>query len=197
MMKKTIIYTRVSTKKQTTDSQMATCKEYAERSGAKDITFIDDIGVSGGTAAEKRKGFADILYLVDRRMVETVIVYSVDRLGRNLLDILQIAQRLEDKGVALVIVKNGIDTGSGQGKMMLSVLGMVAEMERDFIRGRIKDGMAAAKERGVKLGRKKTFLSLAQRKSILNRRAAGVGISRLAKEFKVGVAQIYKVLEAA
>lgn len=195
-MKKTIIYTRVSTKKQTTDSQLITCKEYAERSGVNDITIIEDIGVSGGTVAEKRKGFADILHLVDRRMVETVFVYSVDRLGRNLLDILQIAQRLEDKGVALVIVKNGIDTGSGQGKMMLSVLGMVAEMERDFIRGRVKDGMAAAKERGVSLGRKKTYLNSTMRKKIQMRRSEGVGIQRIAKEFKVGVAQIYKVIEA-
>ena len=94
------------------------------RVGVEDPVIIEDKGISGSKSPESRTGFKSILTLVDNRAVDTVIVYSVDRLGRNLKDIIDIATRLEDKGVSLVILKNGIDTSTGHGKHLLSFLGI-------------------------------------------------------------------------
>lgn len=192
-----VIYTRTSTKAQKTDSQIKTLQDYARRAGVTDPIIIEDQGVSGSKAPESREGFSRILSLVDQRAIHSVIVYSVDRLGRSLKDIIEIAQRLEDKGVSLVIVKNGIDTSTGHGKHLLSFLGIVAEIERDFIRGRIKDGLAAAKARGKRLGRPKTYLTESQKNEIRAERQRGTALGRIARHHGVGVSQVYRVLEQA
>lgn len=192
-----VIYTRTSTKQQKTDSQILPLREYAQRLGISDPIIIEDNGISGAKAPEGREGFSSILTLVDNRAVDTVLVYSVDRLGRSLKDIIEIATRLEDKGVSLVIYKNGIDTSTGHGKHLLSFLGIVAEIERDFIRGRISDGLAAAKAKGKRLGRPKTYLSSTQKKQISAERKRGTGIQTIARKYKIGVSQVYKVLEEA
>lgn len=194
---KAVIYTRTSTSKQKTDSQLGPLIEYSDRLGVVDPIIIEDIGVSGSKAPESRAGFKDLLTLVSNKAVDTVLVYSVDRLGRNLKDIIEIAERLSDKGISLVIIKNGIDTSTGHGKHLLSFLAIVAEIERDFIRGRIADGLAAAKAKGKRLGRPKTVLSKNTIQQIRTERKRGTGIQRLAKRHKVGVTQIYKVLEDA
>jgi len=192
-----VIYTRTSTKKQKTESQLIPLKEYAERAGINDPVIIEDQGISGSIAPESRAGFKNILKLVDNKELDTVIVYSVDRLGRSLKDIIIIAERLADKGVSLVIIKNGIDTGTGHGKHLLSFLGIVAEIERDFIRGRIADGLAAAKAKGTRLGRPKTVLDKKTIKKIRAKREQGIAIGQIAKQYRIGVATVYKTLKVA
>lgn len=192
-----LIYCRTSTKKQKTDSQMKPLQELAQRSQYDVVEIVEDIGVSGAVAGRRREGMGRVMEMVNRREVDVVLVYSVDRLGRNLTDVILLVEELEQKGVALVIHKNGVDTGTAYGKTLLSFFALVAQMERDFIRARISDGMSAAKEKGRMPGRPK--VSPHKERMIEELLQQGKGINFIAKQLNVGngsVARVKKQLAA-
>jgi DNA invertase Pin-like site-specific DNA recombinase len=81
----------------------------------------------------------------------------LDRLGRNTRDVLNLVHELEEKGASLRVPEPPIDTGGPMGRMVLTVLGMVAEMELGFIRDRQRAGIEAAKAKGIYRGRPVTF----------------------------------------
>ena len=84
---------------------------------------------------------------------DTVVVESVSRFARNTRDLLDLVEQLTAKGVEFISQKEHIDTTTPTGKFMLTVFAAVAELERDFIRQRAAEGIAAAKLRGVRFGR--------------------------------------------
>jgi DNA invertase Pin-like site-specific DNA recombinase len=84
-------------------------------------------------------------------------VVKLDRLGRNTRDVLNLVHELEEKGASLRVLEPAIDTGGPMGRVVLTVLGMVAEMELDFIRDRQRAGIDAAKLKGIYKGRPVTF----------------------------------------
>jgi len=84
---------------------------------------------------------------------DTVIVESISRFARNTKDLLVLVEKLTAKGVEFISLKENIDTATPSGKFMLTVFAAAAELERDYILQRAKEGIAAAKARGVKFGR--------------------------------------------
>lgn len=86
---------------------------------------------------------------------DTVVIYSLSRLGRSTKDLLTIIEEFRDKGVKLISVKEMIDTETPSGRLLITVLAAVAEFERDTIVQRTNDGLRAARERGRKGGRPK------------------------------------------
>ena len=88
---------------------------------------------------------------------DTLVVVKLDRLGRSTRDVLNLAHELEQRGAALRVLEPAIDTRGPMGKMVLTVLGMVAEMELSFIKDRQRAGIEAAKAKGVYKGRPVTF----------------------------------------
>lgn len=149
---KAIIYTRVSTDKQTTASQLRELREYAERQGWGEPEVIED-KASGGTFT--RTGFDDLMNRVRKNRVNVVLAYKLDRLGRSLPHLATIIDEMLRHGVALVIPGQNIDTSNRNpaAKMQMHILMAVAEFEREIIRDRVNAGLAAAKAKGVKLGR--------------------------------------------
>ncbi|WP_312813127.1 recombinase family protein [Brevundimonas sp.] len=130
-----IAYYRVSTGDQSIESQrLALGSDF-------DQEFSDE-GVSGGTLAVKRPGFADLLGKV--RPGDTVHVYAVDRLGRDALDVQSTVRLLIDKGVTVDVHGLG-PIGRGVGELILAVLAQVADMERQRIKERTQAGRAAAR----------------------------------------------------
>ena len=85
---------------------------------------------------------------------DTVIVESISRFARNTKDLLELIERLDEKGVAFVSRKEAIDTETPTGKFMLTVFGAVAELEREYILQRQREGIAIAKKEGKYRGRK-------------------------------------------
>ena len=83
---------------------------------------------------------------------DVLIMVKLNLLGRNTRDVLNLVQELEEKGASLRVLEPAIDTGGPMGRMVLTVLGIVAEMERSFIRNRQRAGMDAAKAKGVYKG---------------------------------------------
>src|SRR5471030_2200607 len=153
-MKRVAIYLRVSTSKQTTDNQRRELEAVAERSGWKVAKVYEDAGISGAKGRDKRPGLDAMMKAVNAKEFDMVASWSVDRLGRSLTDLLAILQALRDKGVDLFLHQQGLDTSTTAGRAMFQMLGVFAEFERGIIRERVKAGLARAKAKGTKLGRR-------------------------------------------
>jgi DNA invertase Pin-like site-specific DNA recombinase len=120
-------------------------------------------------------------------------VVKLDRLGRNTRDVLNLVQELEEKEASLRAVEPAIDTGGPMGRMVLTVLGMVAEMELGFIRDRQRAGIDAAKLKGIYKGRPVAF----DRARIVSLRNEVMGATEIAKAVGCKRGNVYKTLRAA
>lgn len=130
---------------------------------------------------------------------DTVIVHSMDRLARNLDDLRRLVRTLTDKGARVEFLKESLTfTGedSPMATLLLSVMGAFAEFERALILERQREGIAAAKQRGVYAGRKPA-LTAEQAKQLRERAAAGERKSTLAKEFGISRETVYSYLRPA
>ena len=126
-----VIYSRTSTSAQSTGIQLKALNEMVKRSGYDLVDTIQDEGVSGTRRGSDRSGMKKVMMMVNQRKVDVVLVYSVDRIGRKLSDVISIAEQFSDKGVGLIIHKNGIDTTTSHGKHLLNFFALIAEMEKD------------------------------------------------------------------
>ena len=142
-------YARVSTSNQNVDMQIdALLKAGVD----KEDIFIDE-GFSGSKAS--RPQFDKLLSVVQEG--DTVVAWKLDRLGRSLENLCQLASLLKTKGVFIKTIMDGIDTGTSMGKMIYGILSTLAEFERDVIMERIETGKALARANGVKFGRKRAL----------------------------------------
>lgn len=136
-------YIRVSTQEQNTMRQEA----LMEALGVDEV-YIDRMSGKNANRPELQKMMEYV------RKGDTVIVESISRFARNTRDLLELVERLTAKGVEFVSKKEAIDTTTPTGKFMLTVFGAVAELEREYILQRQREGIAIAKANGVYKGRK-------------------------------------------
>jgi DNA invertase Pin-like site-specific DNA recombinase len=192
--KRVAIYLRVSTSEQTTANQRRELKAVAERHGWNVVAVFEDAGISGAKGREQRPGLDAMMKAVARREIDQVAAWSVDRLGRSLIDLLDLLRELHAKGVDLFLHQQGLDTSTPGGKAMFQMMGVFAEFERAMIRERVMAGLARAKEQGTTLGRRRLEDTDAGKVSaIVAARAAGTGIRRIARELGVGVGTVLRV----
>ena len=136
-------YARVSTQDQHLDLQIDALK----KAGCEKI-FTDV--VSGAKA--KREGLDQALQYV--REGDALVIWKLDRLGRSLKHLIEVVNMLNNKGIGLRVLQEAIDTTTTGGKLVFHIFGAIAEFERDLIRERTSAGLAAARARGKKGGRK-------------------------------------------
>jgi len=144
------IYARVSTTDQEPENQLRELRRYCE---ARDWTITEyvDTGVSG--AKDRRPAVDRLMTDAHRRRLDTVVVWRLDRFGRNLRHLITAIEDLHAAGVSFVSLGENIDTASPTGRLLLGVMGSFAEFERARIRERIHAGLARAKAQGRRLGR--------------------------------------------
>jgi DNA invertase Pin-like site-specific DNA recombinase len=130
------------------------------------------------------------------RKGDTLVITRLDRLARSSRDLIEIAATLQENGIALEATEQPIDTSTPEGRMFYAILSAFAEFEHDLIVARTRDGLAAARARGRKGGRKRA-LSDRQTASIRKQYAEGITVSTLAEDFKVSRPTIYRALETA
>ncbi len=182
-------YGRVSTGTQTTDNQRLEL-EQAGYQIEPDFWFADE-GISGKVAASQRPAFKAMLGQI--RKGETLVVSKLDRLGRDAIDVLQTVRQLGNRGIKVVVLQLGnTDLTAPAGKLLLSMLAAVAEMERDLLVERTQAGLARAKSEGKILGRP-TKTTPAERSEIRRRLDAGESVSALARAYAVSRATIKNV----
>ena len=126
------------------------------------------------------------------RKGDTLVVTKLDRLARSVRHLFEITETLKEKGAALRILDLGIDTGKPTGKLVLTVLGGIAEFEREIMLERQREGIAKAKAAGKYKGRKPTARAKADEVKTL--KARGVGPTAIAKHVGIGRASVYRIL---
>lgn len=150
-MKRVAIYARASTSGQSTEPQLDALRAWATRSGVEAVEFVDN-GVSG--KRDRRPALDALLDAVKRREVDGVAVVKLDRLARSMRHLTTLADTFDALGTDLIVLDQAVDTRTPSGKLLFGVLAAVAEFERELIVSRTRAGLAAAKRRGVRLGRK-------------------------------------------
>ncbi len=137
-----------------------------------------------------RQRLADALEFI--REGDTLIVTRLDRLARSVPHLLEILDMLAAKGAALRILGMGIDTRTPTGKLMLTILGSIAEFEREIMLERQREGIAKAKAAGKYKGRKPT--AMARSEEVLQLHGTGAGATEIAKTLGIGRASVYRIL---
>jgi len=145
-------YLRVSTDHQDAKNQKLGVLDYCNTRGLNGLKFIEDT-ISGKTPWRERK-IGDILEKAEKG--DVIIASEVSRLGRSTLQVLEILEEAASKGVSVHITKNNIILdGSMQATITATVLGLAAQIEREFISARTKEALSKRKQEGMKLGRPK------------------------------------------
>ncbi len=151
---------------------------------------VDRVFKEQTSATGPRKALDDALdYL---REGDTLIVTRLDRLARSVADLLAITQRIEAKGASLRIMNLNLDTETATGKLMLNLVGSIAQFERELMLERQREGIAKAKAEGKFKGRKPT--ARAKANEVRKLAANGMTKARIASEVGIGVASVYRIL---
>lgn len=174
-------YARVSSAGQSLDIQL----EELEKAGA-DKVFAEK---RTGTTTSGRDALADALDFV--REGDTLIVTRLDRLARSSNDLHNVIAKLSAKGAKFrCLQQSGVDTDSGMGKLVLAILGAVAEFETDIRKERQREGIDKAKAMGKYRGRKPSVDS----ERILGLHKEGIGPSEIAKRLRIGRTSVYRAI---
>ena len=176
-------YVRVSTVTQTLEQQ----RQALEAAGVSK-TFSDTM--SG--ARDDRPGLAELLAYV--REGDTVVVWKLDRLGRNLQHILQTVKALTDRGVKLMSTTDGVDSSTAAGRMMIGVLGSLAEYERELVMERTALKRASSRANGTKFGRPRKVDDTEHIATAKRMKTDGHTGKDIAKYLGVGRATLYRYL---
>jgi DNA invertase Pin-like site-specific DNA recombinase len=173
------IYARVSTAEQSNDNQLLELRRYIEARGWTAISEYVDV-MSG--AKDRRPGLDDLVRDARRRKFDAVIVWKLDRLGRSLRHLVLLMEELQQLGVALVSLGEGLDLSTPAGRLQAGLLAVVASFERERIRERVVSGLQRAKAQGRTLGRPKGAIPIERLATVatlsLTEAAAALGVSR-------------------
>jgi DNA invertase Pin-like site-specific DNA recombinase len=176
-------YARVSSYGQSLDVQL----EKLNKDGCERI-FGEKMS---GRSAEAREELQNCLQWV--REGDVLVVTKLDRLARSTRDLLNVANMLEQKKVSLVVLDQQIDTGSPTGKLLFVMLGAIAEFENEIRKDRQVAGVAMARKKGVRFGRK-VALQPVQIQELKRRRTDGEKISALMSHYGLSKATLYRYL---
>ncbi|MGL5087640.1 MAG: recombinase family protein, partial [Clostridium sp.] len=211
------IYSRKSKETDTGESiknQIKMCKEYFIRQ-YENCTFevFEDEGFSGGNT--NRPSFKRMMMLSKNKQFDVIAVYRIDRISRNTLDFLTMFEELKNNNVTLVSVTEGFDPATPSGKMMMSMISSMAEMERENIRQRVTDNMLELAKMGrwsggttptgyksvtsICAGKKSTYLELIESEIpklqyIFNRASEGYTTCQIASELGMSPKTIYNII---
>jgi DNA invertase Pin-like site-specific DNA recombinase len=159
---RTAIYARVSTANNGQDPKMQTreLQEYCERRGWKVSGEYVDEGISG--AKDSRPELNKLMADAHRRRFDAIVVWRFDRFARSVSHLLRALETFKALGVEFVSLSEQVDTSTPTGKMVFTVLGAVAELERSLIAERVKAGLRNARAKGKRLGRPRVIVDAAR-----------------------------------
>src|SRR5947207_15034909 len=190
-MKKIALYLRVSTDRQTTQSQALELRDYCKRRGWTDVAEYCD---TASGAKFSREGLDALMRDVRKVRIDSIVAYKLDRLGRSLAHLAQLIGELTAHRVALVIPAQGIDTSASNpaSQLQLNILMAVADFEREIIRERVNCGLRSARARGARFGRPSTLQKYLPRVRAL--REAGRNVSQIARELMLPYSSAHKLV---
>lgn len=180
-------YARTSTLDQTAGLEAQ--RNELEAAGCERL-FVEQVSSVDTKGREKLTEALDYI-----REGDTLVVTKLDRLARSVAHLLELLEAIASKGASLRVLSMGIDTSTATGKLMLTVLGGVAEFEREIMLERQREGIAKAKAAGKYRGRKPTAREKTD--EVLALMAQGLGATEVARRVGIGRASVYRVLKEA
>ena len=188
---KVALYCRVSTTDQYPENQVRVLTELAQKNDAEIVATFIDKGISG--VKKDRDALNQMMSAAKSRKFNTLYVLSIDRLSRSVKNLIETVETLNELGITIVFQRENIDTKSAMGQFFLTVLGSLAQFEREIMRERINAGIARAKSQGKKMGRP-SKLNDGLRNAVTMLYQKGVSIRDIAKTCTVGIGTVYKVV---
>jgi len=181
---KAALYARVSTKNHGQDVQVQTrdLEQFAEARGWQLVDSYLDSGICG--AKDRRPELDRLMADAHRRRFDVVVVWKFDRFARSVSHLLRALETFQSLGIEFVSLTEGVDTSTPMGKMVFTVLGAVAELERSLIVERVKAGLRNARAKGKRLGRPPKGIDW---RSISALRAAGTTWRDVAEKMEISV----------
>jgi DNA invertase Pin-like site-specific DNA recombinase len=182
------IYARVSTNngQQSPEMQLTELREYCQRRGWDIVSEFVDAGISG--AKDSRPELNRLLTDAHRRHFDAVVVWRFDRFARSVSHLLRALETFNALGIHFVSLSESMDTSTPAGKMVFTVLGAVAELERSLIVERVRAGLRHARAKGKHLGRPKKYVDPAQVNAM---RSAGASWRVIARKLDVSVGTVF------
>ena len=188
---KAALYARVSTTNgQDPEMQLRELREYIDRRGWKIAGEYVDQGISG--AKEKRPELDRMMADAHRRRFDAVVVWKFDRFARSVSHLLRALETFKALGIEFVSLSEQVDTSTPMGKMVFTVLGAVAELERSLIAERVRAGLRNARAKGKRLGRPKVDVDAAR---IAHLRASGHSWNAITSQLNIGRGTAYRALQ--
>ena len=185
-----VLYSRVSTNNgQDPEVQSREIREYCQRREWKLMDEYVDAGISG--AKERRPELDRLVADAYRRKFDVVIVWRFDRFARSVSHLLRALETFRALGIEFVSLSEQVDTTTPTGKMIFTVLGAVAELERSLIAERVRAGLRNARAKGKRLGRPSKRVSPTQ---IAALRAQGVPWRRIGTQLGVSATKAYTAM---
>lgn len=161
------------------DNQIVALSKVAAARGWQIVETFSDAGISGAKGRKDRPGLDEMLKQAQRGKFDVVMAWTIDRIGRSLVDLLNTIESLKACGVDLYLDQQAIDTTTPSGKLMLQMTGAFAEFERAMIQARIHAGLRRAVANGRKLGRPLNDPDAVEKARLAL--GKGLGINRVAK----------------
>jgi DNA invertase Pin-like site-specific DNA recombinase len=183
------IYARVSTTNHGQDVNVQT-RELEQFATARGWHLVDsylDIGISG--SKDKRPELDRLMADAHKRRFDVVIVWKFDRFARSVSHLLRALENFNALGIAFVSLSEQMDTTTPAGRMVFTVLGAVAELERSLIVERVRAGLRNARAKGKTLGRPRKIVDEAR---IAALRAQGLSLRGIAAELRIGLATLHR-----
>jgi DNA invertase Pin-like site-specific DNA recombinase len=184
-MKRAALYARVSTPDQHVENQFLDLRKLAAQRGFEVVREYTDQGISGSKA--RRPGLDAMLTDARRGEFSVLMVAAFDRIARSTKNFLEIVDELHELGIEFVSAREAIDTNGPMGRMFITLIGSIAELEKSLIVERIKAGMRRARMEGQRLGRAPLNID---HDALVRDRLAGMSLTCVAKKYGVSRASV-------
>jgi DNA invertase Pin-like site-specific DNA recombinase len=191
-MKRAALYARVSTPDQHVETQLYDLRKLAAQRGFEVSREYCDRGVSGSKA--RRPGLDSMLTDARRGEFSVLLVAAFDRVARSTKNFLEIVDELHDLEIEFVSAREAIDTSTPMGKMFVTLIGSIAELEKSILVERIRAGMRRARMEGQRLGRAPLDID---HDALVRDRLAGMSLTNVAKKYGVSRASVVRFVKEA
>jgi len=191
-MKKAAIYARVSTPDQHLETQLYDLRKLAAQRGFEVVKEHCDRGFSGSKA--RRPGLDSMMADARRGEFSVVLVAAFDRIARSTKNFLEIVDELHELGIEFISAREAIDTSGPMGRMFITLVGSIAELERSLITERIRAGMRRARLEGQRLGRAPLDID---HDALVRDRLAGMSLTKVAKRYGISRASVIRFVREA
>ncbi|WP_109486038.1 recombinase family protein [Occallatibacter savannae] len=191
-MKQCAIYARVSTSDQRIENQLLDLRQFAAQRGLEVVCEYTDVGISGSKA--RRPGLDAMLRDARKRKFTVLIVAAFDRLARSTKHFLGVVDELDSFGIEFISRRENIATDGAMGRLFITLISSIAELEADLIRERVRAGIRRRKLEGLPVGRQPLDVD---HRSLIEDRLRGMSLTDVAKRYDVSRASVVRWVREA